>query len=51
MVESDFGPYVRIEDYEFLEAKLALFEAGERARQVEETRLAIRRAEEAEKRS
>lgn len=51
MCEADYGSYVRIEDYEFLEARIAYIEAGERARQAEETRQAIRRAEDAEKRS
>lgn len=51
MVEADGGLYVRVEDYQFLEARIAYLEAGEIARQVEETRQAIRRAEEAEKRS
>ena len=51
MCETDIGPWVRIEDYEYLLAKIALFEAGERARQVEEIRRAIERATSVEQRS
>jgi hypothetical protein len=46
MREADGGLYVRVEDYQLLEARIAYLEAGEIARQVEETRQAIRRAEE-----
>lgn len=48
MCEADGGSYVRVEDYEYLVAKIACLEAGERARQVEETRRAIRAATKAE---
>jgi len=49
MCETAMGSWVRIEDYEYLAAKIACLEAGERARQVEETRRAIERAEKAER--
>lgn len=49
MCEASSGPWVRIEDYELLVAEIAYIKAGERVRQVEETRCAIRAAEKAER--